>query len=164
MDNDKIVIKRSPTADTRSAKEIVTKENLLQSSKMHIKDVQKAMEYMCERLIENSQNHDYTKIDNIDEFYADFHACQKDPDNVKFTDLDWFHKHITEERHHINAFCHEDVNLYDVLEMIADGVMAGIARTGEVYPLEIDSDILQRAVQNTFEDLKKQIKVEGKNE
>ena len=41
------------------------------------------------------------------------------------------------------------MNLVDVLEMIADCVCAGLARSGEIRDLEIDSDILNRAVQNT---------------
>jgi hypothetical protein len=51
------------------------------------------------------------------------------------------------------------VNLIDVLDMIADCVMAGMARTGEVYPLTIDQDVLMRAFQNTVALLKSQVVV-----
>jgi Arc/MetJ family transcription regulator len=43
--------------------------------------------------------------------------------------------------------------------MIIDGVMAGMARSGSVYDIEIDDDILQQAVKNTAEELKSKIKV-----
>lgn len=36
------------------------------------------------------------------------------------------------ERHHLLSRTPEDVNLVDVFEYIADCVMAGMARTGEV--------------------------------
>ena len=55
--------------------------------------------------------------------------------------------------------CPEDVDLLDVLEMIVDCVCAGMARSGEVRSLEIDSDILNKAVQNTVELIKREIEV-----
>ena len=54
----------------------------------------------------------------------------------------------------------EDVNLIDVLEMIVDCVMAGMGRTGTVYPLEIKSEVLMSAFVNTVELLKNEVKVE----
>jgi hypothetical protein len=51
------------------------------------------------------------------------------------------------------------VNLIDVLDMIADCVMAGMARSGSVYPLNIDPEVLMRAFQNTVEELKANVEV-----
>jgi hypothetical protein len=53
-----------------------------------------------------------------------------------------------------------DVNLIDVLDMIADCVMAGMARSGSVYPLNIDTAVLMRAFQNTVELLKSHVTVQ----
>lgn len=55
----------------------------------------------------------------------------------------------------------EDVNLIDVLDMIADGVMAGAARSGveSIYQPQITDDVLRRALNNTFELLKSQVRV-----
>jgi hypothetical protein len=55
------------------------------------------------------------------------------------------------------------VNLIDVLDMIVDCVMAGMARTGSVYPLEIDQDVLRRAFENTVELLKANVAVAPTN-
>jgi hypothetical protein len=55
----------------------------------------------------------------------------------------------------------EDVNLIDVLDMITDCVMAGMGRTGTVYPLNIPPEVLMKAFQNTVELLKSQIVVEA---
>lgn len=52
-----------------------------------------------------------------------------------------------------------DVNLIDVLDMICDCVMAGMARSGSVYPLEIDDTVLRRAFDNTVELLKANVQV-----
>ena len=38
--------------------------------------------------------------------------------------------------------------------MIVDCVMAGMGRTGSVYPLDIKSEVLMKAFQNTVELLK----------
>ena len=51
----------------------------------------------------------------------------------------------------------EDINLIDVIEMIVDCVMAGLARSGEVYPLDINPDVLLKAFQNTVEMLKENV-------
>ena len=56
--------------------------------------------------------------------------------------------------------CPDDVNLIDVLEMIADCVCAGMARSGEIRDLEINPDILNRAVHNTAKLIKDMIVVE----
>ena len=48
---------------------------------------------------------------------------------------------------------------FDVIEMIIDCVCAGLARTGEVYEIKIDSAVLEKAVQNTVDLLIKCIKV-----
>jgi hypothetical protein len=53
-----------------------------------------------------------------------------------------------------------DVNLIDVLDMIADCVMAGMARSGSVYPLKINPEVLARAFENTVELLKSEISIE----
>ena len=53
-----------------------------------------------------------------------------------------------------------DVNLIDVLDFVADCIMAGMARTGEVYPLELPDDLLKRAFDNTVSMLKAEVVVE----
>jgi hypothetical protein len=53
----------------------------------------------------------------------------------------------------------EDVNLVDVLDLITDCVMAGIARSGSVYQITIPPEVLQRAFDNTVDLLKSQVVV-----
>ena len=47
----------------------------------------------------------------------------------------------------------------DVLDFIADCVMAGMARSGSVYELKLPTELLERAFQNTVELLKAQVVV-----
>lgn len=49
----------------------------------------------------------------------------------------------------------------DVLEHIVDCVMAGLARSGSVYELHLDDEVLQKAFQNTVELLKRDIEIEN---
>ena len=44
--------------------------------------------------------------------------------------------------------------------MIADCVMAGMARSGSVYPLNIKPEVLQTAFENTVKLLKENVTVE----
>lgn len=141
-----IKIKPSPTADSRTAQGNPTRNDLLDSSVQHIGDVQRTMAFMSGKLIEAGSIHDHTKISGIDSFYD---AYSRKLTGDAFKAEPWFRTHVTAERHHLNDHCPDDVNLFDVLERIADICSAGMARSGSVYDDTLDPDILQRAYQNT---------------
>lgn len=142
----KIQIEKTVGADTRSAREPVSKETLLRESHLHKSHVRKLLASVASELIEKGEQHDHTKISLIDQFHDNFvKAFSKE---IEFKDHPWWAEHLN-ERHHINDFMHDDTDLLDLIEMIADCVCAGMARTGKVFPIEISSDKLQRIVQNT---------------
>jgi protein tyrosine phosphatase len=150
-----IHIQKSKTADTRSCDfSNVTKKQLLESSHQHIDDVSKGFAYI-KGLIDGAANrHDYDKITKIDWFHDDF--------ITGFKQTGWWDRHRKIARHHLlqEDGVPENVNLVDVLDMIVDCVMAGMGRTGTVYPLEIKPEVLMTAFQNTVELLKSQIIVD----
>lgn len=149
-----IVISPSPTADTRTCDvSKVSREQLLESSQQHIADVSKGLAFFAARLTEAAGVHDYDKLSAIDWFYEDF--------KTKFEQTGWWDNHRKIHRHHLNMEdgVPEDVNLVDVIEFIVDCVMAGMARSGEVYPLELSDELLQKAFQNTAELLERNVKV-----
>ena len=152
-----IRIKPSATADTRTANGLVSKDELLKSSKQHKKDVYKAMSFFAKKLTEAGIAHDYTKIENISQFHRDFCMWQKEGFDKASK---WYDMHIKTERHHLNEHCTEDVTLIDVLERIADICMAGMSRSGKVTPDELDVEILRKAYANTIKLLTEQIEVE----
>jgi len=155
-----IKIKKSATADTRSAEELVDKDTLIKSSKQHISDVESAITFMRGFLMVVAHRHDHTKLELMDEFHANFKAKQEDKeDKLDFKELGWFHKHVTGERHHLNDHVPEDVNLFDVLERVADITTAGMARSGSIYDDELDPAILAKAYKNTVELIKSNIEV-----
>ena len=163
-----IHIKQSKTADTRTCDSSkVSKETLHDSSIQHIGDIHKAMNFFtyCMKkaaamnlftycMKKAALDHDYDKLRNINEFHADF--------ITGFKNTTWRDNHRKISRHHLLQAdgVPADVNLIDVLEMIADCVMAGMGRAGTVYPLTIDADVLKRAVDNTVELLKNEIVVD----
>ena len=150
-----IPIKQSKTDDTRSCDyKNTSKETLLVSSYQHIGDVRKALVFFGDKLTESANFHDHDKISDIEGFHRDF--------VTGFEQTTWWDNHRKVNRHHLLA---EDgvpanVNLIDVLDMIADCVMAGMARTGSVYPLNINPEVLMTAFQNTVELLKSQVVVD----
>ncbi len=154
-----IYIKPSPTADTRSCDfASVGKQQLRESSVQHIRDVSRALEFFILRIRDAAADHDVDKLTDIDSFHADF--------ATGFEDHTWWDRHRTLNRHHLlmDDGVPADVNLIDVLDMIADCIMAGMARTGTVYPLEIPDDVLRRAFENTVSLLKNQVVVEPATE
>ncbi len=150
-----IKIQKSATADTRTCDYAsVTKEQLLKSSKQHRDDVKLGMEFFKHRIDTATMAHDYDKITDIDGFHRDF--------LTGFKRTEWWDNHRKVNRHHLlqDDGVPEDVNLVDVLDMIVDCVMAGMGRSGSVYPLDISPDVLMTAFQNTVELLKAEIVVE----
>lgn len=151
-----IKIQKSSTADTRTCDfSKVTKEQLLEASRHHIKDVAKGLAFFSSLLTVAAGEHDYDKLTNINGFHADF--------LTGFKDQSWWHNHKRIHRHHLDKAegVPGDVNLLDVLEHIADCVMAGMARSGHVYELNLPPELLLEAFKNTVDLLKAQVEVEG---
>jgi hypothetical protein len=149
------MIYKSTTADTRSCDfKNVTIETLRESTIQHTDDVRAAMQYFIGRLLEAGSRHDVHKFATLEAFHKAFAGG--------FEDTSWWDAHRKSERHHLNSphGVRDNVNLIDVLEYIADCVMAGMARTGTVYDIEIDCTILQRAFTNTVEMLKRNVEVQ----
>lgn len=150
-----IKIKKSTTADTRSCDYTkVSQEELLTSSVQHIDDVAAGLEFFVDKLREAAAMHDFDKVSDIEGFHRDF--------LTGFKQQTWYTNHKKVNRHHllVDEGIPEDVNLIDVIEMITDVVMAGMGRTGNVYPMDIEPELLVRAFENTVDLLKKQVEVE----
>jgi hypothetical protein len=151
-----ITIKKSPTADTRTCDwSKVTKEQLIESSQQHIHDVGKGLSHFAFLLMRAAGQHDHDKISGIDQFHDDF--------KTGFEQTHWWDNHRKVNRHHINMDdgVPEDVNLIDVIEHIVDCVMAGMARRGNVFDIQLANKLLQKAVNNTTELLKENVTVEA---
>lgn len=149
---DMIEIKKSATADTRTCDFAnTTKETLLDSSREHISDVAKGMAFFSSKLVEATGIHDYDKLTGIDWFHRDF--------VTGFKETGWWDNHRKIHRHHLAQAdgVPGDVNLIDVLEFVVDCVMAGMARSGDVYELQLPDELLRSALANTATLLKQQI-------
>ena len=144
-----IKIKKCPAAES--------KEDYLIIQAMHVSDVQKGCAFIANKIIEAGINHDYSKISLLDN-YLENSIAAKTGDEIR--ESKWYQTHITEERHHLNAKCPNDVNLIDVIEMLVDCVAAAIARKGympEPEAFTISGEILQKAYRNTVEILGNEI-------
>ena len=151
-----ITIKKSQTADTRTCDFAnVSKDTLLASSQQHIGDVGQALAFFGALITKQAVMHDTDKLTDIDGFHADF--------VTGFAQTGWWTRHRQLNRHHLQQEdgIPADVNIIDVLDFIADCVMAGMARSGSVYELKLPPELLERAFQNTVELLKRRVVVEG---
>jgi hypothetical protein len=93
--------------------------------------------------------HDHTKLSEpeVSLFYREL--CNTIEGNMDFVEGEWYRIHVTTERHHLDRYVPDNVNLIDVLEMVCDCICAGMARSGEVRPFEISNKLLRRAFENT---------------
>jgi hypothetical protein len=150
-----IHIQPSATADTRTCDYAnVSKATLLASSQQHIGDVGQALAFFGALITRQAVMHDTDKLTDIEGFHADF--------VTGFKQTGWWDRHRALNRHHLMQAdgIPANVNLIDVLDFIADCVMAGMARSGSVYPLALPPELLERAFQNTVELLKAEVVVE----
>ena len=148
----KTKIKKNNLGDTRTADRCPTFTEFKRANEDHASEVGKMMANIGDEIKAAGRHHDYTKIFEPDRslFYREL--CAKIDGKIdSFEDGEWYPMHCKTERHHLNNYCPDDVNLIDVLEMICDCVCAGMARSGSVYSINISSEILQKAVKNTVE-------------
>lgn len=143
-----IIINKSPEADSRTSKKDSIIDDLRNSTISHIKDVTNGLDFISDLIKERGSKHDNTKISNMEEFNAALKSG-----HIK--DTLWYKKHITQERHHLKSNVPEDVNLVDVIEHVVDCTMAGLARSGDIYDIDLSPELLEVAVKNTVELLKK---------
>lgn len=149
-----ITIRKSETADTRTCDFANTaKGTLLASSVQHIGDVGQALAFFSALITRQAVRHDTDKLTDIDGFHADF--------LTGFKQTGWWDRHRQLNRHHLLQAdgVRADLNLIDVLDFIADCVMAGMARSGSVYDLKLSPELLETAFQNTVALLKQEVQV-----
>ena len=147
-----IDVRKAVNGDSRTRKPDSTIEDLERDTRSHIQDVVNGMNFFADLIKERAPLHDHTKLDNLEEFYAALKSGHT-------KDTDWYHEHVTEERHHLLSYVHDDITLVDVMEHLVDCTMAGLARSGEVWDVVLPSDVLTLAVKNTVELLKKNVKL-----
>ena len=155
-----IRIKRHTEGDSRVAVYPPTISEFDVANADHIQDVKNLADLFCAVLKGTAARHDWTKEKEPYRtmFYKDL--CDAIEGKMEFMDGEWARLHYDElERHHLKKYCPEDVNLFDVVEMICDCVAAGMARSGEIYDIDIPADVLTKAVENTVEILKSHVEV-----
>jgi len=137
--------------------EEVRKEDLRIASIQHRNDVRTGMDHFAQRILRAGESHDSDKLTGLDHFHSDF--------KTGFKKTGWYDNHRKVNRHHIDKEDGRatDINLIDVLEHVADIVMAGMARSGSVYDVKIPDEVLQTALKNTVELLKSQVVVTDKD-
>lgn len=147
-----IEITKEPNADSRTAKPDFKKEDLRKATESHIAHVNEGIKFFVDMLLKAGEKHDNTKLSNFNDFFEALNSG-------KVKESNWYQNHITKERHHLISNVPNDVNLVDVIEYLVDCIMAGMSRSGEIYDLDLPSDVLQLALKNSIELLKKNIKV-----
>ena len=155
---EKIKINLIPYGDSRTAPKDTDFISFSEATDWHRSDVRKVMVCIAAMIKEAGKNHDWTKTGEYEiEFFRDFKAALEG--KQEFIDGTWWPMHVTTERHHLLSYCPDDVNIIDVLEMIVDCTLAGLTRSGTVRPVEIDSEILKKAVDNTVELIKNNVEL-----
>ena len=155
-----IKVKQHTEGDSRVSKTIPSFRDFHTANVDHIDDVKNLSVFFAEELKRRMLSHDWTKITEPYEsmFYRDL--CAVLEGRMDFFDGEWSNLHYNElERHHLKRHCPEDVDMFDVIEMLCDCVAAGVARTGDIYDVDIPAEVLTKAVGNTVKVLKSQIEV-----
>lgn len=164
MSNYTVKIKRNTDGDSRTAERVPTFEQFYKANREHREHVDDMMSVIARLINQAGSRHDYTKVTEPYESQFYRNLCDAIEGKINFGDGEWCKIHYEKERHHLNHRCPEYVNLIDVLEMICDCVCAAMARKGEMtYGVEIDSEILQRAVANTVELCKEFVEIENED-
>ena len=149
-----IVIEKNNKADSRSCDvDEVSKQDLKDHTIQHISDVKACLSHFRYMLALAGLRHDLDKLSDIDAFYEGFKS--------KFEDTSWLDRHRSTNRHHllVPEGVPDDVNLIDVLETLADHVVSGLSRSGDIHPLDLSPDLLTKALNNTIDLLKSEMEI-----
>ena len=152
------IIYKNSNGDTRTAPKNVTFKEFQKANDMHREDVKNTMNEVAFLLMEKGKKHDWTKKDYEEMFYNNFLSTLNN--GTSFIEDEWYQLHIEKEKHHLTSKCHDDVDLLDVIEMVVDCVCAGKARSGEIRGLEINQEILDKALKNTVKKINEMVKCE----
>ena len=147
-----IKLVKDPNADSRAVNGKIPLMTLQLATANHIEHVSQGLGYFANLLNAAGKKHDHTKSENMEEFH-------KALETGIVKKSRWYKMHISKERHHLVAKAPDDVNLIDVFEHLVDCVMAGTARSREIFDIDLSNELLQKAHKNTVEMLKKQIKI-----
>ena len=112
-------------------------------------------------MIKRVNRHDWTKVNEpyATMFYDDMKA-NIESGKAPFEEMEWHKHHVNNERHHLKDRVPDDVDLIDVIEMLADCVSAGMTRSGHVYEIKIPDSVLQKAVSNTVKKMIDAVEIE----
>ena len=158
-----VKMEKNSNGDTRHADHIPTICEFNDANNSHKHDVKQLIERFCVLLKNSAWHHDWSKTEEPyrSMFYRDMVATMEG--RMNFEDGEWAKLHYEKlERHHLCRHVPDDVDLFDVIEMVCDCVAAGMARSGEVRPLEIRDNVFQKALVNTVNILKEQIELVDK--
>lgn len=133
---------------------IKTKEALKKATRSHISDVVSGMNFIADQIRSRAPSHDHTKLEHLEDYFN----ALNDPD---FRNSKWRQYHARSERHHLKRFTPGDVNLIDVIEHLVDCTTAGMvrSRTGRIFDTDISPEVLTRAVRNTVNLIKNNVRV-----
>lgn len=155
-----VKIKRNTNGDSRVANGCPSIFDFDIANVDHIDDVKRLTAAFTKAINKQVDSHDWTK--RLEPYRSMFYRdlCNTIEGRMEFMDGEWAKLHYEDlERHHLRRYCPEDVTLIDVIEMLCDCVAAGMARSGEVYDVDISADVLLKATKNTVEMLKNSVTV-----
>lgn len=160
----KIILEDTHNADSRTASDDFTMEDLREATETHIREVGICMDFFADKIREAGSIHDWTKMDNFEEEYGPL--CMSGVTDEEFKADPWYARHIYTERHHVNDDAKVDVNLIDIFEKIADTVTAGKGRAGHLTSkyIDVSPELLYRAYWNTVKLLDDNTEVHQKEE
>lgn len=142
-----IDIHKNPNGDIRTAPKDVTLEQFREANQMHRDDVMNVMDELSCMLKTQGEDHDWTKVSFEDKLYQDFMSSLKG--EMSFASGVWYKVHVATESHHPLSYCHDDITLLDIIEMVVDCVCAAKTRGVLTELREVDTAILMKALQNT---------------
>lgn len=160
----KLRIEKSTLGDTRTADHVPTIREFNEANDAHHRDVALLMSDAAAMLTNQGQRHDWTKIN---EPYRSmfYHAMVRAMDKTEvFEESAWAKLHYEVlERHHLNRHVPEDVNLFDVIEMVCDIITAAAARSGKLPrgDIELPDEVLRAALGNTVNLLCDEVEIVG---
>lgn len=147
MIKEKLGIKYNPNSDSGSIDHNFTIDEIQDACETHNKNVSSVLYVLSEAMHKRGDKHDWSIIQTLDDYIHAYSFSLKG--EIPFEESEYFLNHAISENHHLNKFCDENVNLFDIIEFLVDQCVLHKEKAEETPQPYLMQEILLKAFNNT---------------
>lgn len=121
---------------------------------IHKANIKRTFKLILNELKYRAKVHDHSKVESLPlQYEVTKRYIGRSEQYHSIKDNEAFAYHVKNERHHLQSFVPDDVNLFDVIELIVDCITCSVERQKDFRAIDITDKTLMLAFNNTCKQL-----------